>query len=43
MLKQHTLIYTLLCQRLPFLSPASDMTCVVLFGACIEGVLLRDK
>ncbi len=21
----------------------SDLTCVVLFGACIEGVLLRDK
>lgn len=20
-----------------------DVTCVVLFGACIEGVLLRDK
>ncbi|CAF98841.1 unnamed protein product, partial [Tetraodon nigroviridis] len=27
----------------PLLNWASDMTCVVLFGACIEGVLLRDK
>lgn len=30
-------------QTFLLLSSASDMTCVVLFGACIEGVLLRDK
>ncbi|KAA8580477.1 hypothetical protein FQN60_013435 [Etheostoma spectabile] len=28
---------------LPFLNRAPDITCVILFGGCIEGVLLRDK
>lgn len=25
------------------LTQAADLSCIVLFGACIEGVILRDK
>lgn len=25
------------------LTRAADLSCIVLFGACIEGVILRDK
>lgn len=34
------------CQRIvptDSLTRATDLSCIVLFGACIEGVILRDK
>ena len=34
---------TLLPQDCLFLDFNSDLSCIVLFGACIEGVVLRDK
>lgn len=34
---------TLLLQDCLFLDLNSDLSCIVLFGACIEGVVLRDK
>lgn len=31
------------CASISILTPWSDISCVVMFGACIEGVVLRDK
>lgn len=32
-----------MCLARAVLDPATDLSCIVLFGACIEGVVLRDK